>query len=72
MAEATGVVTNGLTLAAHFGDGEPRGRDVAASIIGTVAKDPVQDQAMRNESLETAVKKWAGWKDFYAACREVS
>lgn len=72
VAEAISVVTNGLTLAAHFGDGELSSRDVAASVIGAVVKDPVQDQAVWNEYLETAIKKRVGWKDFYAACREVS
>ncbi|PYE53917.1 ATP-binding protein [Deinococcus yavapaiensis] len=72
VAEAISVVTNGLTLAAHFGDGAMNSRDVAASVIGAVIKDPVQDQVVWNEYLETAVKKRSGWKDFYAACREVS
>ncbi|MBZ9750655.1 AAA family ATPase [Deinococcus sp. HMF7604] len=72
VAEAISVVTNGLTLAAHFGDGELSSRDVAASVIGAVVKDPVQDQAVWNEYLETAIKKRAGWKEFYNACREVS
>ncbi|WP_420593690.1 ATP-binding protein [Deinococcus sp.] len=71
-AEAISVVTHGLTLATHFGDGALSARDVAASLVGAVIKDPVQDQAVWNEYLETAVKKREGWKAFYAACREVS
>ena len=42
-AEAISVVTNGLALAAHFGDGELRPTDVAAGIIGAVVSDPVHD-----------------------------
>ncbi|UBV44662.1 AAA family ATPase (plasmid) [Deinococcus taeanensis] len=72
VAEAISVVTNGLTLAAHFGDGTLSSRDVASSVIGAVVKDPVQDQAAWNEYLETTIKKRAGWKEFYTACREVS
>jgi MoxR-like ATPase len=35
-AEAISVITSGLTLAAHFGDGELRAGDVAASLVGAV------------------------------------
>ena len=42
-AEAISVVTNGLALAAHFGDGVLRAADVAAGIVGAVVKDPVAD-----------------------------
>ena len=40
-AEAISVVTSGLALAAHFGDGALRPADVAAGLIGAVVKDPV-------------------------------
>lgn len=72
VAEAISVAVNGLTLAAHFGDGELSSRDIAASLVGAVVKDPVQDQQVWNEYLETAIKKREGWKEFYLACREVS
>ncbi len=42
-AEAISVVTNGIALAAHFGDGVLRPADVAAGIVGAVIKDPVTD-----------------------------
>lgn len=45
-AEAISVVTNGLALAAHFGDGVLRAEDVAAGIVGAVVKDPVADQVI--------------------------
>lgn len=70
-AEAISVVTGGLALAAHFGDGTLRAGDVAAGMVGAVVKDPVADQVVWNEYLQTVVRERDGWKDFYRACREV-
>lgn len=70
-AEAISVVTSGLALAAHFGDGSLRAADVASGLIGAVVKDPVQDRVVLQEYLETVVKERDGWKDMYRACREV-
>lgn len=69
-AEAISVVTGGLALAAHFGDGRLRAGDVAAGIVGSVVKDPVADRAVWNEYLETVVRHRDGWKDFYRAARD--
>ncbi|MCC7447234.1 MAG: AAA family ATPase [Anaerolineae bacterium] len=71
-AEAISVVNNGMSLAAHFGDGTLRANDVAASLVGAVVKDPVQDRVVWLEYLETVVKERDGWKDLYRACREVT
>ncbi len=71
-AEAISVVTNGLALAAHFGDGVLRPDDVAAGILGAVVRDPGTDRVAWQEYLETVVRERDGWKDFYRACREVS
>ena len=71
-AEAISVVTNGLALAAHFGDGVLRAEDVAAGIVGAVVKDPVADQVIWQEYLQTVVRERSGWKDFYRACRHVT
>ncbi|HHX40559.1 MAG TPA: AAA family ATPase [Armatimonadetes bacterium] len=71
-AEAISVVSNGMALAAHFGDGTLRAADVAAGLIGAVVKDPVQDRVVWQEYLETVVKERDGWKDLYRACRDVS
>jgi len=71
-AEAISVVTQGLALAAHFGDGLLRADDVAGGIIGAVVKDPVSDQVVWNEYLETVVRERVDWKDFYRAAVEVS
>ena len=71
-AEAISVLTNGLALAAHFGDGRLRVADVAAGIVGAVVKDPVHDSVVWREYLETVARDRAGWAEFYVACREVS
>lgn len=71
-AEAISVVTQGLSLAAHFGDGLLRAPDVAAGIVGAVVKDPVSDQVVWGEYLETVVRDRRDWADFYRAAREVA
>ena len=70
-AEAISVMTNGLALAAHFGDGVVRADDVAASLVGAVVKDPVQDRIVWAEYLETVVKDRREWADLYRACRDL-
>jgi MoxR-like ATPase len=69
-AEAISVVSNGMALAGHFGDGSLRAADVASGLIGAVIKDPVQDVIVWREYLETVVKERDGWKDLYRACKE--
>jgi MoxR-like ATPase len=71
-AEAISVVTGGLALAAHFGDGVLRPADVAAGLLGAVVRDPASDRVVWQEYLEAVVRERDGWKDFYRACREVS
>ncbi|HET8583549.1 MAG TPA: AAA family ATPase [Jatrophihabitans sp.] len=71
-AEAISVITSGLALAAHFGDGVLRSADVAAGIVGAVIKDPVTDATVWAEYLEAVVRERRDWADFYRACREVS
>jgi MoxR-like ATPase len=70
-AEAIGVVTSGMALASHFGDGKLKAADVASGIVGAIVKDPVQDKIVMQEYLETVVKERDGWKDLYRACKEV-
>jgi MoxR-like ATPase len=69
-AEAISVVTSGLAMAAFYGDGELKAMDLAASLTGAVIKDPVQDQVVWQEYLQTVVKEREGWKDLYRASRE--
>jgi MoxR-like ATPase len=70
-AEAISVITHGMSLAAHFGDGTMRGADLAAGMVGAIVKDPVQDRVAMLEYLETVVKERDGWRDLYRACRDV-
>jgi MoxR-like ATPase len=70
-AEAISVVSNGMSLAGHFGDGTLTAHDVASGLVGAVIKDPVQDGIVWREYLETVVKERDGWKDLYRACREL-
>ncbi|MFI6480733.1 AAA family ATPase [Nonomuraea sp. NPDC050663] len=71
-AEAISVVTSGIALAAHFGDGVLRASDVAAGIVGAVVQEPVSDRVAWREYVETVVRERAEWRDFYRACREIS
>ena len=70
-AEAISVVNSGLSMAAYFGDGKLKAADLAASIIGSVIKDPVQDKLVWQEYLETVVKTRSDWADIYRACRDL-
>jgi MoxR-like ATPase len=69
-AEAISVMNSGMALAAHFGDGALKASDLIAGLVGAVVKDPVQDQVIWKEYLETVVKERDGWKDLYRASRE--
>lgn len=69
-AEAISVVTSGLAMAAFYGDGSLKAGDLAASLTGAVIKDPVQDQVVWQEYLQTVVKERDGWKDLYRAARD--
>jgi MoxR-like ATPase len=71
-AEVISVINSGMALAGHFGDGVMRPLDMAAGVIGAVVKDPVQDQVVWNEYLETVVKERSEWKDLYRAFRELN
>jgi len=69
-AEAISVITNGLSLAAHFGNGQISAQDLASSISGAIIKDPTQDPAVFKEYLETIVKERKDWSDLYRACKK--
>jgi MoxR-like ATPase len=69
-AEAISVITNGLALAAHFGDGVLHPSDIATGIVGAVVKDPVSDAVVWREYLETVVRERSDWHDFYRAARD--
>ncbi|WP_280304761.1 ATP-binding protein [Nocardia neocaledoniensis] len=71
-AEAISVITNGLALSAHFGDGVLRASDIAGAVLGSVIKDPVADSVIWTEYLEAVVRERPDWADFYRACREIA
>lgn len=70
-AEAISVVNSGMALAAHFGDGSLTASDLISGLVGAIVKDPVQDQVVWKEYLETVVKERDGWKDLYRASRDM-
>lgn len=70
-AEAVSVVNNGLSLAAHFGNGELKAGDLAAGLTGAVIKDPNRDQKAWKEYLEMVMKGRKEWKDLYKACKDL-
>jgi MoxR-like ATPase len=70
-AEAISVVNSGMALAAHFGDGSLTANDLISGLVGAIVKDPVQDQVVWKEYVETVVKERDGWKDLYRASREI-
>lgn len=71
-AEAISVVTSGLALAAHFGDGVLRPADIAGGITGAIVQDPASDSLIWREYLETVIRDREGWEDFYRACRQAA
>ncbi|ONI72682.1 ATPase [Actinosynnema sp. ALI-1.44] len=70
-AEAISVVTSGMALAAHFGDGSLGADELAAGLLGAVIKDRVSDTVAWQEYLEAVVKERREWRDLYRACREL-
>ena len=70
-AEAISVVTSGLTLATHFGDGRLGAAEVAAGLVSAVVQDPVRDTIAFKEYLETVVRERDGWRELYRATREL-
>jgi MoxR-like ATPase len=69
-AEAISVITNGIALAVHFGNGVLHPGDVASGIVGAVVKDPASDEVVWREYLETVVRERPEWRDFYRAARD--
>src|SRR5690606_25389989 len=69
-AEAVSVLTHGLAMAAHFGDGVLRPSDVAAGVHGAVVQDPAAYGGGSREDLGPGARTGPGWRDSDAACRE--
>lgn len=70
-AEAISVINNGQVLASYFGDGRLRAYDLAASLSGTIIKDPSQDSLVWKEYMEAVMKERKEWRDLYDACKEL-
>lgn len=70
-AEAISVINNGQALAVHFGDGTINAGDIAASLTGAIVKDPVRDQNIWREYLETVIRDREDWQDLYDECRNL-
>jgi MoxR-like ATPase len=70
-AEAISVINNGQALATHFGDGVIKAGDIAASLTGAIVKDPVRDQKIWQEYLETIIRDREEWGDLYRACKDL-
>lgn len=70
-AEAIDVVANGMSLAAHFGDGEVRARDLAAGLFGAVVREAQRDEVTLRTYLETVVREREGWQDLHEALSEL-
>ncbi len=69
-AEAIATVIGGLSQAAWFNDAQLTPEQLAASMLGAIVKDPVQDAAVLEEYLETALKTRPGYGGYYAALSE--
>ncbi|MGY6769831.1 ATP-binding protein [Komagataeibacter sp. NFXK3] len=70
-AEGIAVLVGGISQATFFNDGKLTPATLAASIIGAVVKDPVQDRVVLGEYLETVLKKKVGFEEYYAALTEM-
>jgi hypothetical protein len=71
-AEAISVVTGGMAMSAYYGDGQLRAGDVISGLVGAIVKDPVQDQVIWQEYIQTVIKERDDWKDLYRATRDFS
>lgn len=69
-AEAIATMVGGLSQAAWFNNGKLSADGLAASIVGAVVKDPVQDKAVLEEYLETVLKKRRNYSDYYTALND--
>jgi hypothetical protein len=45
-------------------------KDIAAALTGAIVKDPVADEKVWREYLDTVVRSRAKWRDLYEAVLE--
>lgn len=70
-AEAISVITNSLSLAAHFGDGILSDIDIASGLTGAIIKDPIQDKIVLKEYIENVLKDRDELKGLYNSFKEI-
>jgi MoxR-like ATPase len=69
-AEAISLLSGGMSLAGHFGDGTVREGDVAAGLRAAVVRDDDKDEQAWVEYVENVMRKRGSeWKDLHAACK---
>lgn len=71
-AEAISVIAGGMAMSAYYGDGQLKASDLVSGMLGAIVKDPVQDQVVWQEYLQTIIKERDDWKDWYRAGRASS
>jgi MoxR-like ATPase len=69
-AEAISVIQNGQTMSVYYGDGVLRPSDLAASLTGSIVRDPEADLQPWQEYLQLVARERGGWQEFYRACLE--
>ena len=72
-AEAISLLTNGMALAASFGDGTISDYDLAAALQGAIVKDEEKDSVVWKEYLENVMKKRGlRYLGLYKECKELN
>ena len=72
-AEAISLLTNGMALAASFGNGTITDEDLAAGLQGAIVKDDDKDKLVWKEYLENVMKKRGfEWRKLYNACQDLN
>ena len=72
-AEAISLLTNGMALAASFGDGTISDYDLAAALQGAIVKDEEKDSVVLKEYLENIMKKRGSrYLGLYKECKELN
>ena len=72
-AEAISLLTNGMALAASFGDGTISDYDLAAALQGAIVKDEEKDSVVWKEYLENVMKKRGSrYLGLYKECKELN
>jgi len=70
-AEVIYVMFNGAILAEHFGNRETTPKEIARSMVGTIAKENTEDLRKLEEYNETILKGRKGiWEKMYKAMRD--